>query len=801
MKTKLTLIQRAALLVLLSTLTSQLSTVAQTTAFTYQGRLNDGAAPGNGSYDLTVGLYPASSGGIATGGPLTNSPVNVSNGLFTVTLDFGSGAFIGAARWLEIGVRSNGSAAAYTILNPRQSVSPAPYAIAAANLMSFDGQPMDIKVNGARALRLEATGASPNIIGGFSGNYVSPAAIGATIGGGGSAGETNQVLSNYGTTGGGRANRAGGTSCCMTYFSGTDATVGGGEFNTANGREATVGGGIGNTASEWASTVAGGFYNTSRGVAAFIGGGNGNAALEYYSTIGGGYGNVVEGVDGTIGGGFSNRANYYSTVGGGSGNAATGSYATIPGGLNNTASGGFSFAAGVRAKANHAGAFVWADSTEGDFASTTNNQFLIRASGGVGIGLTQPQYPLHVGITLGTGAINFSGQRSVIENATENGRATFLALAGVGSEFSLNRVELALEASDLEHRGIVGTASHHELQLRTDNLVRLTISTNGNVGIGTPAPATALDVNGTVTATAFQGNSSGLTNLMAANLTGTIADTRLSANVPLLSGGKLSDSVLSANVALRAGGNAFTGNQTITGGNVGIGLNSPLFPLHLGSTLGVGVINGSAQRAVVENATANGRAALLLLAGPAASGVATNRVEVQVEASDSERRAIIGTASDHEVQFRQNNQVRVTLSTNGNVGIGTGNPTNKLHVAGGVSATVFVTTSDRNVKENFSAVDARVMLEKVAALPITQWNFKEDKGTPHIGPMAQDFYAAFRVGPGSSGIATVDADGVALAAIQGLNQKVEETRAENAELKRELSEIKQLLLKLSGNKD
>jgi hypothetical protein len=67
------------------------------------------------------------------------------------------------------------------------------------------------------------------------------------------------------------------------------------------------------------------------------------------------------------------------------------------------------------------------------------------------------------------------------------------------------------------------------------------------------------------------------------------------------------------------------------------------------------------------------------------------------------------------------------------------------------------------------------VLEKVAALPISRWNFKGDTATPHVGPMAQDFHAAFRLGTDERHIATVDADGVALAAIQGLNQKLEET--------------------------
>ena len=116
----------------------------------------------------------------------------------------------------------------------------------------------------------------------------------------------------------------------------------------------------------------------------------------------------------------------------------------------------------------------------------------------------------------------------------------------------------------------------------------------------------------------------------------------------------------------------------------------------------------------------------------------------------------------------------------------------------------FVSVSDRNAKENFAPTDARAVLEKVAALPVSKWNYKADTGTRHIGPMAQDFYAAFNVGPDDKHIATVDADGVALAAIKGLNEKVEglsgkadsriqKLEAENAELKVRLKRLEQLL--------
>src|SRR5262245_21346470 len=99
----------------------------QGTAFTYQGRLNDGSAPANGAYDLKFSLFGASSGGIALAGPRTPPAIVISKGLFTVLLDFGSDTFTGADRWLEVAVRPAGSGA-FTTLNPRQPITATPYA-------------------------------------------------------------------------------------------------------------------------------------------------------------------------------------------------------------------------------------------------------------------------------------------------------------------------------------------------------------------------------------------------------------------------------------------------------------------------------------------------------------------------------------------------------------------------------------------------------------------------------------------------------------------------------------------------
>jgi hypothetical protein len=112
----------------------------------------------------------------------------------------------------------------------------------------------------------------------------------------------------------------------------------------------------------------------------------------------------------------------------------------------------------------------------------------------------------------------------------------------------------------------------------------------------------------------------------------------------------------------------------------------------------------------------------------------------------------------------------------------------------------FVSSSDRNVKQDFQPVDSRNVLEKVSQLPVQTWAYKNDPGTKHLGPMAQDFYAAFGTGADNRHIAVVDEGGVALAAIQGLNEKLEETRAENAELKQSVAELKQLVQSLAEKK-
>jgi hypothetical protein len=108
------------------------------TVFTYQGRLTDGGSPANGAYDFQFKLYDAASNGAQVGSTITMEDVTITDGLFTVALDFGSNAFTGDARYLEIGVRPGSSTGAYTTLTPRQALTATPYALFSLNADLLD---------------------------------------------------------------------------------------------------------------------------------------------------------------------------------------------------------------------------------------------------------------------------------------------------------------------------------------------------------------------------------------------------------------------------------------------------------------------------------------------------------------------------------------------------------------------------------------------------------------------------------------------------------------------------------------
>ena len=145
-------------------------------------------------------------------------------------------------------------------------------------------------------------------------------------------------------------------------------------------------------------------------------------------------------------------------------------------------------------------------------------------------------------------------------------------------------------------------------------------------------------------------------------------------------------------------------------------------------------------------------------------------------------------------------------TTNDNNIIRIGTTQTAAYISGTVYAHGVALTSDRNAKENFTTLDAQTVLARVASLPLTEWNYKaEDTEVRHLGPMAQDFHAAFGLNGGDDKhISMVDESGVALAAIQGLNQKLRDELnhrdTELTELKAELSELRKMVSALNKSR-
>jgi hypothetical protein len=307
-------------------------------------------------------------------------------------------------------------------------------------------------------------------------------------------GYENYVNGEYGTVGGGHGN----------YASGIQSTVGGGFSNFANGDSSFVGGGANNIADGRWSTIGGGISHTATSQSATVGGGYSNDATGGTSTIGGGEENTASGQVSTVGGGWHNTASGdTSVVCGGWENQASGVTSMVLGGSMNIAQGASSFASGRKAEALHDGSFVWADLSEySSFASTGNNQFLIRAVGGVGIRTNTPQAIFHVGgnnddigvfpayiaptSTNGvTPAADPNRQGLLINTFTRNidGYRRYADIVSLGY------------ANGTYGGGVIRFLTNDEVTGSGEAVERMRIDRNGNVGIGTNTPARKLHID------------------------------------------------------------------------------------------------------------------------------------------------------------------------------------------------------------------------------------------------------------------------------------------------------------------
>ncbi len=457
------------------------------------------------------------------------------------------------------------------------------------------------------------------------------------------------------------------------------------------------------------------------------------------------------------------------------------------------------------------------------------------------------------------------------------------------------------------------TNSAKDLVLGTNNsLTQLYLKSGGNVGIGTAAPSTLLEVNGTAKfdgAVMFSGGETSTGNvsssgqLISTVATGTaplsVASTTQVAN---LNASLLAGKAASAFASI--GANAFTGTQAITGDVSLTGSINSALVLHgnvtdpatgftssnviggwsgntvtigaTGAMIGGGGLSGNVNSVTADFGTVSGGAVNTAAYGATVSGGTSNAATGELSvvaggggntASGEYAMASGGSQNIASGQFSIvagfSNTVGRTAAT---VAGGSENIANSPYsmVAGGLANTAngynsfaagedadatddgsfvwcqqnssscksagansftvsvngpiyfydgpnsqgcylstgsgsWTCSSDRNLKHNIVAIDSRSVLDRVAQMPISQWSMKADSaGRKHIGPMAQDFYAAFGLGDTDRYIAQGDAQGVALASIQGLYQMMHEKDEQIRQLEAQLQAVEERMARFEG---
>lgn len=210
-------------------------------------------------------------------------------------------------------------------------------------------------------------------------------------------------------------------------------------------------------------------------------------------------------------------------------------------------------------------------------------------------------------------------------------------------------------------------------------------------------------------------------------------------------------------------------------GSVGIGTASPTARLNV-----VGSDGTTTQVLVQENSATAGPRDLLRLENKGPTRLRLKNTNTGNEWS----------LNAHDADFRMTPAGSATVAM-------TIFPTGNVTIAGTLTQ-----NSDRNSKENFRDLDHKALLQKIASLDITEWNFKyENAGIRHIGPMAQDFHTIFGLGEREDRIAPLDTSGVALAAVQGLQKELAERDRRIGELESHLERLDALTRKLARNQD
>jgi hypothetical protein len=463
--------------VVLSILFSSAVALGQTSSFTYQGRLTDGGTAANGNYDLQFALWDSLSGGTQVGSTQTVNTVAVSNGVFTVSLDFGANSFPGANRFLEIAARPTGGS--FTLLTPRQPITSTPYAVRSLNASSADSVPVNGVPAGSGNYIQNAT--SPQSASNFniSGNgtaagTLAGSVVNATtqfnIGG-------NRILSNPGTdnlfagAGAGAANTTGFRNTFLGSSAGlTQTTAQGNTFIGFEAGKVTTG------------SVNTGFFNT------FVGSRAGVANTT-------GFNNAFFGESA----GFANTTglgNAFFGAGAGDSNT-TGDSNTLIGFQANVGSGNLTFATAIgrRARVDVSNALVLGSSRQTGDPDTN-----------VGIGTTAPSKRLEVGTSAVADGINLFGNAPAyyLSDVGKTEKAS-LAYAGSAGLYSTDAaagdvVLRTLSGRLLLQHGILGAG----LILNSSGTVSIPTLANG--GSGSPLCRNGFEISNCSSSLRYKSN-------------------------------------------------------------------------------------------------------------------------------------------------------------------------------------------------------------------------------------------------------------------------------------------------------
>jgi trimeric autotransporter adhesin len=782
MKTRIPFILAASVCGLI--LTSKFA-FAQGTAFTYQGQLLSNNIPANGPVYLEFGLSTNCGGSLISPliEPGTNicgysgvEPVNVSNGLFTVTLDFGSSPnyFTGQSLWLEIQQSTNGISGPYDTTLALVPLTPTPYAILAENVLNLNGYYGNAVTFGNSGNSFYGNGS------GLTGVNAATAATAAALTNGEAIGSAQgntigQGVSALSFIGGGQNN--------TIQSANVLSIIGGGDVNSIGNYsvESFIGGGTANSiqASSEDSTIAGGNTNIIQANAgwSFIGGGENNQTFSGWSVISGGDVNSISNnsPQSFIGGGMANSIGGNaadSTISGGGYNyVGTGAgVSTIGGGGNNT----------IQPSAT--------DSTIGGGTINTiqTNAYQSTIAGG---NVNMIQGGAHQATIAGgdQNVIQVNAIDSTIGGGTHNTNSSSYATVGGGFQNTLLGGATAALIGGGQGNTVATSADHAAIGGGWNNII-----TSGAYDsfIGGGANNTNSGGYGTL-----GGGYENTVGSGAATLAGGYENTA-SGNTSTVGGG--SYCVASANYATIGGGDQNTANgqyATIPGG----------YNNHA---------NGEYSFAGGHQATANNEGSFVwsdstgsLIDGSPNQFVVSASGGFRVSASSGDLN-MGGTLTGPTVANAPGNtpnHIAVELTTAVTSGPGLLLDPNSaeqysiLLLTGGGNAG-YITwggqgidwACDRNVKENFLPVDSSRVLEQLAAMPISTWTYKAQSRNPvrYLGPVAQDFHAAFGLGPDDKHINEIDEMGVALAAIQGLNQKLD---AENAKLQGQVADLQSQL--------